>query len=182
MLKLVPLDYNAASTLGNYYYGVQRSKIQFLQIIFPYPINPAAIKSGFELKNQDGNVVDIMVDVTPLNAADTSDSTEGRSTQVRISFAPAWRDYSSKKDGTYTLSFNLSSVQVNGLILKSSVLTETFKRLFGDINGDGMVTLADRFNPGVCPLTNFTCQPMDFNDDGVVDVIDGREYDKRLTR
>ncbi len=154
--------------------SAQRSKIKSLIITFPWKLDDS-IKKGFQLTDANGAVLNITVSLVNLTSGDPKNSSQGNSTQVTINFAPAYMEYSSIKDGTYTLTFDVSVLQINGLTLKSGKMTQTFKRLFGDRDGDGKVTqeeyLAILNMSSKCPVTE-ACNAYDLNDDGIINSVD----------
>ena len=79
-------------------------------------------------------------------------------------------------NGVYDISLNTADVtsDANPTINIQPRPTDTFYRLFGDINGDGVVNAADNFQFKTA-LSTYNAA-FDYNDDGVVNAADNFQF------
>jgi dTDP-4-dehydrorhamnose reductase len=99
-------------------------------------------------------------------------NSDGSSMQWAVSFGGAGAVGNSIANGVYDMTLNPAAVtsDANPAVNVQSRPTDTFYRLFGDINGDGVVNAADNFQFKTALATYNAA--FDSNGDGVVNAAD----------
>jgi hypothetical protein len=150
--------------------GVQRSMVDSI------------VYSFSEAVNLSGAVATIAVHSGQSGTAPTliwtaiSPSSDGSSTQWAVSFSGSGVVGNSIANGVYDITLNSADVtsDANPAVTVQSRPTDTFYRLFGDINGDGVVNAADNFQFKTALATYNAA--FDYNDDGVVNAADNFQF------
>jgi hypothetical protein len=155
----------------------QRSTVRSVTVTFNGPLMFAGLPSdAFQLTRTGlgatGNVT-LAVDLTGSTTIQTI---------AKLTFSgPLTGGVSSLIDGNYTLS--VFSAQVQGGLQGGDNVSDLF-RLFGDVNGDKTVNLADLTafrNAFGATTTDANYQPfLDFNGDGVVNLTDLTQFRNRF--
>jgi hypothetical protein len=151
----------------------QRSSIRLLQVVFDWPVvfagNPA---NAFLITGPNGTVVP---------AVDLSLSTPTQ-TVARLTFSGVGTESGSLTDGNYTLRVLASQVSTGGVFMANDSVTSFF-RLFGDVNGDRHIDIADfgQFSQafGAHSTDSNYRAYFDWNNDGVIDVADFGQFSSR---
>jgi hypothetical protein len=150
--------------------GVQRSMVDSIVYTFSEPVN---VK---------GAAATIAVHVGQLGTAPTltwtaiNPNSDGSSTQWAVTFSGSGVVGNSIANGVYDITLNSADVtsDANAAINVQSRPTDTFYRLFGDINGDGVVNAADNFK--LKAALSVYSAAFDANGDGVVNAADNFQF------
>ncbi len=145
----------------------QRSRVDQVQVVFDNGVifvgNPA---DAFVVTGPNGPVT---------VAVDFSGSAPNQTT-AKLLFSGSATEFGSLKDGVYTLTILANKISTGGVNLAGdgtpgSDYTTTFKRLYGDIDGNGTVSSADFALFGASFGQSFGVggSAFDFNNDGTVD-------------
>jgi hypothetical protein len=172
--------YNAA---GQPFAGAQRSMVNDIVYTFSEPVNIAS-------PAVDPNVFTVAVASSWTGTAPTLSwaSVAGTSdTEWAVTFSGNGVTGGSIADGAYTItvtdpgSIAAESDGTTLTLADSGVggATQSFYRLFGDINGDGIVNAADaaKFKQA---LTTYNAA-FDYNQDGIVNAFDSAQFKNDLT-
>jgi hypothetical protein len=151
----------------------QRSSIRLLQVVFDWPVvfagNPA---NAFLISGPNGTIVP---------AVDLSLSTPTQ-TVARLTFSGVGTESGSLTDGNYTLRVVASQVSTGGVFMANDSVTNFF-RLFGDVNGDRHIDIADfgQFSQafGAHSTDSNYRAYFDWNNDGVIDIADFGQFSSR---
>jgi hypothetical protein len=151
--------------------GVQRSMVESIVYTFSEPVNVAAT-AGFTIAVHSGQIGT----APTLKWAALNPSADGSSTQWAVTFSGAGVNGGSIDNGVYDVTLNASAAtsDYNPAIASQSRATDTFYRLFGDINGDGVVNAADNVKLKLA-LTTYN-PAFDFNGDGVINALDNLHF------
>lgn len=151
----------------------QHSVVRQIQVVFDKVVtfagNPA---NAFVLTGPNGAV--------PVNV-DLSLSTPVQ-TVARLTFSGAGSEFGSLADGNYTLRVVASQISTGGVLMTADATT-SFYRLFGDVNGDRRIDIADYGQFGSAynsAVGNPNYRPyFDFNGDGRIDIADYGQFGLR---
>jgi hypothetical protein len=151
--------------------GVQRSMVNSIAYTFSQAVTLAAT-NAFTIGVHSGQIGT----APTLNWAAVSPDSSGASTQWVVTFSGSGVTAGSIANGAYDITLNASSISVEGnpAAAISPRPTDTFYRLFGDINGDGAVNAADniRFKAA---LTTYNAA-FDSNGDGFINAADNIQF------
>ena len=160
--------YTAAGQTSN---GVQRSMVEDVVYTFNEPVSITNVSQAFTLAVAQGGTGTLptalsAVAVPGSNGTQWAVSLTGKSEGTLASIA----------NGQYTIAINPQYVFAasNGTTPMTSGETDTFYRLFGDINGDGVVNAADNFQLKTALATYNAA--FDSNGDGVVNAADNFQF------
>lgn len=152
--------------------GPQRSMVDSIQYTFSEPVtlNSTTAFSIAVTSGQSGTV-------PTLSWSALSPDGSGASTQWVVSFSGSGVVGNSIADGVYDITLNTSAVtsEANPTVPAQPHNTDTFFRLFGDINGDGLINAYDNFQFKKASTTYNAA--FDYNDDTVIDGTDTTAFD-----
>ena len=106
---------------------------------------------------------------------------DGSSIQWAVTFTGKGVVGKSIANGVYDISLNAAAVtsDANPSVTVQSRPTDTFYRLFGDINGDRVVNAADNFQFKIA-LSTYNAA-FDANGDGVVNAADNFQFKQSMS-
>ena len=113
------------------------------------------------------------------------DLSQSTSTQTiaKLTFSGAGTEFGSLADGNYTLRVVASQISTAGVAMASDAVTN-FYRMFGDVNGDRRVDIADfgQFSTAYGSHTTDTNYRayFDWNNDGAIDIADFGQISIRM--
>lgn len=163
--------------------SAQRSRVTSVSLTFSAPVSFAGqVKDAFTLLRNGGKAVTFTADANLVNGA----------TVVTISnFTGAFTQFDSLADGRYTLTALASRISADGQALDGDGdglpggdftfgEADGLFRLFGDINGDRRVDIADfgLFSITYLNPANFNAA-FDVNGDGRIDIVDFGQFSLR---
>jgi uncharacterized repeat protein (TIGR03803 family) len=150
--------------------GVQRSMVDSIVYGFSEPVLVGS--NAFSIAVHAGS----SATAPSLSWAAIDPDTNGASTQWVVTFGGAGLVNNSIANGAYDITLNSTAVtsEANPSAAVQSRPTGTFFRLFGDINGDGVVNAADNFQFKAA-LSTYNAA-FDFNDDGVINAADNFQF------
>ena len=158
--------------------GVQRSMVDGVLYTFSEPVAIGASGFGIALHAGDGGTVPTL-NVTALNP-----SGGGLSTQWVVSFGGAGVVGASIADGVYDLTLAAGAAANAAKVTNSAASTTTFDRLFGDLNGDGVVNNADyaRFGRafGSTAGSSTYQAAFDYDGNGSINNLDYAQFGRRF--
>jgi len=157
--------------------SAQRSRVTSLQVTFSTQVTFAtAPGAAFTLvRNTDGAAVSFAANATVL----------GGVTVVTLNnFTGNAAEFGSLKDGRYTLTALASQISAGGVNMASNYTfgdAQGLFRLFGDINGDRHVDIADfgLFSQSLFNSANYIAA-FDYNGDGHIDIADFGQFAIRM--
>jgi hypothetical protein len=108
-------------------------------------------------------------------------NSDGSATQWAVTFSGSGVAGNSIANGAYDITLNSTDVSsaANPAVTVQSRPADTFYRLFGDINGDGVVNAADNFQFKTA-LTTYNAA-FDYNDDGAVNAADNFQFKNSMS-
>jgi hypothetical protein len=103
-------------------------------------------------------------------------NSDGSSMQWAVTFSGSGVVGKSIANGVYDITLNSADVtsDANPAVTVQSRPTDTFFRLFGDINGNGVVNAADNFQLKTA-LTTYN-PAFDYNNDGAINAADNFQF------
>ena len=160
--------------------GVQRSMVDSIVYNFSEPVNLGANAFAIVLHpNQTGTV-------PTLSWTAISPAADGSSSSWAVTFSGAGVVGNSIADGVYDLTLNAAAAtsDYNPAAASQPAATETFDRLFGDINGNGVVNNYDYALFGRA-FGSSVGQPayvaaFDYNGDGTINNLDYAQFGRRF--
>jgi hypothetical protein len=159
--------YTAAGQPAN---GVQRSMVESIVYSFSEAVNISGAAATIAVHSgQPGTA-------PTLNWTAIHPNSDGSATQWAVTFSGTGVVGNSIANGVYDITLNSAAVtsDANPAVNVQSRPTDTFYRLFGDINGDRVVNAADNFQFKTA-LTTYNAA-FDYNDDGVVNAADNFQF------
>jgi hypothetical protein len=141
--KLLSTAFSDGSTSSN---QVQRSEVREIAFTFDKPLTPGAGSLSLSLLNTGGSGLNNASAATDASSAlgTPTSSDGGRTWIVPIRKSTSFSDSTgSLDDGIYSVAVNPSNV--TGATLTGANVSTTFHRLYGDIDGNGIVNSADYF-------------------------------------
>ena len=150
--------------------GAQRSMVDSIVYSFSDPVNLKGAAATLSVyPGRSGTV-------PTLTWAAINPNSDGSSTQWAVTFSGAGVAGGSIANGIYSIILHPASVTFDGnpAVTVQPRPTDTFYRLFGDINGDGVVNAADNFRLKTAMATYNAA--FDYNDDGVVNATDNTQF------
>jgi hypothetical protein len=172
----VTVDAPATATLLPVNDGdVQRSRVPELKVEFSKIVTfVGAEANAFELTRTD--LKSAKSTITPTVFVDNSSG----KTVATLTFTSAPAEFGSLPDGVYSL--RVIAAEVNGMT--TDYTAPTFHRLFGDINGNGKVTVSDyiQFDKtfGLSISDKGFVGAFDYNQDGKITATDYIQFDRRF--
>ncbi len=108
-------------------------------------------------------------------------------TVARLTFSGPITEYASLRDGDFVLMILGNQVRSGGVFLDGDNngtpggnRTDSFSRLFGDVNGDGIVNYSDLLVYKQTRALGLYNNAFDFNNDGVINDADETELMRRV--
>jgi hypothetical protein len=117
----------------------QRSRVEKLTLGFDRRVTLAAGAAKLESLNSDGSGA---TDASSALALPTS-ADGGETWMITFKADSPFVQNRSLADGTYRLTIDPTKVTANGVAMSAAPAPVTFRRLFGDLNGDGAVNSLD---------------------------------------
>ena len=147
--------------------GAQRSMVDSILYTFSEPVNISGAAATLAIHSGQSGTFPTSLTWTAIDP-----HSDGSSTQWAVTFGGSGVVGNSIANGVYDITLNAADVSsdANPAVTVQSRPTDTFYRLFGDINGDGVVNAADNFQLKTAMATYNAA--FDFNDDGVVNAAD----------
>ena len=150
--------------------GVQRSMVDSILYTFSEAVNISGAAATIAVHSgQSGTAPSLTWTAIDPNS-------DGSATQWAVSFSGAGVVGNSIANGVYDITLNSADVSsdANPSMNVQARPTDTFYRLFGDINGDGVVNAADNFQFKTAMVTYNAA--FDYNGDGVVNAADNFQF------
>lgn len=150
--------------------GAQRSMVDDIVYSFSEAVNLSGAAAIIAVHNGQGGTAPSLT-WTALNP-----NSDGSATQWAVSFSGAGVTGISIANGVYDITLNASAVtsDADPAVSVQPRATDTFFRLFGDVNGDGVVNATDNFE---LKTALSTYNPVfDYNDDGVINAADNLQF------
>lgn len=150
--------------------GAQRSMVDNLVYGFSEAVNLSGAAATIAVHNgQTGTAPSLTW--TALNP-----SSDGSATQWAVSFSGASVVGNSIANGVYDITLIPSAVtsDANPAVSVQSRPTDTFYRLFGDVNGDGVVNAGDNFELKIA-LSTYDAA-LDYYGNGVINAADNLQF------
>ena len=156
--------------------GAQRSMVESIVYTFSQAVTLAAT-NAFTIGVHAGQIGT----APTLNWTAINPDAGGGSTQWVVTFSGNGVAGKSIANGIYDITLNGAAVSVEGnpSATVASRPTDTFYRLFGDSNGDGVVNAADNFKLKAA-LTTYN-SIFDSNGDGVVNAADNFQFKNSMS-
>ena len=150
--------------------GVQRSMVDSIVYSFSEAVDLSGAAATIAVHSGQSGTVPTLT-WTAINP-----NSDGSATQWAVSFSGAGVVGNSIANGVYDITLTSADVtsDANPSVTLQSRPTDTFYRLFGDINGDGVVNAADNFQFKTA-LSTYNAA-FDYNDDGVVNAADNFQF------
>jgi hypothetical protein len=150
--------------------GPQRSMLDSIVYTFSEPVNLTAAAGIIVVHPGRSGTI------PTLNWAVINPNSDGSSTQWAVSFSGAGVAGNSIANGIYDITLNPAYVtsDANPSVEVQPRGADTFFRLFGDINGDGVVNAADNFK--LKAAMRVYNAALDDNDDGIVNAFDNLQF------
>jgi hypothetical protein len=150
--------------------GVQRSMVDSIVYNFSEAVKISGAAATIAVHSGQPGAVPTLI-WTSINP-----NSDGSSTQWAVSFSGAGDVGNSIANGVYDITLNSADVtsDANPAVNVQSRPTDTFYRLFADINGDGVVNAADNFQFKTA-LTTYNAA-FDYIVDGVVNAADNFQF------
>ena len=146
--------------------GVQRSMVDSIVYTFSEAVNLSGAAATIAVHSGQSGTAPTLT-WTAMNP-----NSDGSATQWAVTFSGSGVVGNSIANGVYDITLNSADVisDANPLVTVQPRPTDTFYRLFGDINGDGVVNASDNFQFKTALATYNAA--FDYNNDGVVNAAD----------
>jgi uncharacterized repeat protein (TIGR03803 family) len=159
--------------------GVQRSMVQDIVYTFNEPVTLSAKAFTMALAGQMTGTLPSALSVSPVRGTNNTQWAVGLAGRPNGQVSNG-NGVASIANGEYSITINPAYVVAAGTnVTMAAGETDTFYRLFGDINGDRVVNLADEFQ--FSKAMNTYNPAFDYNGDGTVNLADEFQASKSFS-